>query len=274
MKKTFKTSHKAIFNLMIIVVFAMLVSCQGEDGKTDVNGGTEVSLVQVDSIMIDLKGDLKIYDYNETTGLFLGGDIGSLGMAMMPPGGPVSFNEIGHVVIQKDGKVLHQFKHFDDGPEGHGTGALNSFFIGNDKIGVMGNKGLFVYALDGTFLKKYKDFNTTMFLGMPEHKVAVTNAEGMMAIAFPRREDDTYDRFDSVYQLVKNHTLKQKLKLIDSFQTTHKNLLDYGCGTGDFLNVCKKKGWNILGIEPSIDAINIAAQKGVYTNNWEVAIVF
>lgn len=202
MKESIRMSQKAILSLMILALFVLLASCQGEGGKSDVNVATEVSLVQVDSIMIDLRGDLKIYDYNEATGLFLGGDIGSLGMAMMPPGGPVSFNQIGHVVIQKDGKVLHQFKHFDDGPEGHGNGALNSFFIGNDKIGVMGNKGLFVYALDGTFLTKYKDFNTTMFLGMPEHKVAVTNAEGMMAIGFPRRNDDTYDRFDSVYQIV------------------------------------------------------------------------
>ena len=69
---------------------------------------------------------------------------------------------------------------------------------------------------------------------------------------------------DKVYQTVKNVTLKRKLSLINSFKTETKNVLDVGAGTGDFLNVCKKKGWNILGIEPSIDAINIAAQKGVF----------
>lgn len=198
-----KMDRRKTLNLMAFLLFSTFLSCQGGGEQNSVANGAEVSLIQVDSIKIDLKGSLKIYDYNQETGLFLGGDIGSLGIAMMPPGGPVSFNEIGHVVIGKDGKVLHQFNHTDDGPQGHGKGALNSFFIGNDRIGVMGNRGLFVYALDGTFVKKYQDFKTTEFLGMPEHKVAVTNKDGMMALGFPRREEDTYDRFDSVYQLVK-----------------------------------------------------------------------
>jgi 2-polyprenyl-3-methyl-5-hydroxy-6-metoxy-1,4-benzoquinol methylase len=69
---------------------------------------------------------------------------------------------------------------------------------------------------------------------------------------------------DKIYQTVKNYTLKRKLFLINSFKNQTKNILDVGAGTGDFLNVCKNNGWNTIGVEPNINAINIAAVKGVF----------
>jgi 2-polyprenyl-3-methyl-5-hydroxy-6-metoxy-1,4-benzoquinol methylase len=71
---------------------------------------------------------------------------------------------------------------------------------------------------------------------------------------------------DKVYQAVKNITLKRKLKLINSFKTPSKNILDVGAGTGDFLKVCKNNSWNVAGIEPSLDARNIAQKKEVNLN--------
>jgi 2-polyprenyl-3-methyl-5-hydroxy-6-metoxy-1,4-benzoquinol methylase len=68
---------------------------------------------------------------------------------------------------------------------------------------------------------------------------------------------------DKVYQVVKNITLKRKLKLIDSFKTNSKSILDVGAGTGDFLKVCQNNSWKVLGVEPSLDARNIAAKKGI-----------
>ena len=75
--------------------------------------------------------------------------------------------------------------------------------------------------------------------------------------------DSKKSTLDKVYQSVKNYTLKRKLSLINSFKTEGKNILDVGAGTGDFLNVCKNNGWNAVGVEPSIDARNIANEKGV-----------
>lgn len=66
---------------------------------------------------------------------------------------------------------------------------------------------------------------------------------------------------DRIYQIVKGYTLNKKLALINSFQTEHKNLLDIGCGTGDFLVNCKKGGWNIVGVEPNINAQKLVASK-------------
>lgn len=68
-----------------------------------------------------------------------------------------------------------------------------------------------------------------------------------------------------IYQIVRNHTLKQKLKLINRLtnirQPSFKNLLDIGCGTGEFLNTCKNAGYNVVGIEPSSEARRLAQDK-------------
>ncbi|MEQ8925128.1 MAG: class I SAM-dependent methyltransferase [Fulvivirga sp.] len=65
---------------------------------------------------------------------------------------------------------------------------------------------------------------------------------------------------DILYKVVRNYSLKQKVRLINEF-TTDKNLLDYGCGTGHFLEVAKGNSWNITGVEPSSSAQTISTVK-------------
>ncbi len=67
--------------------------------------------------------------------------------------------------------------------------------------------------------------------------------------------------FDKIYQSVKKHTLNQKLKLINSFQTQENTLLDIGCGTGDFLKQCRNNNWNVAGVEPNANARDLANKK-------------
>lgn len=64
-----------------------------------------------------------------------------------------------------------------------------------------------------------------------------------------------------VYQKVRNYTLKGKLNLINRLHSNKGNLLDVGCGTGEFLNVCAKNNWNTTGIEPSDSARNFAKEQ-------------
>ncbi len=77
---------------------------------------------------------------------------------------------------------------------------------------------------------------------------------------------------NKVYSIVKKHTIKQKVKLINRLtrqtKTINKNLLDIGCGTGDFLSTCKKNGWSITGIEPS----ELARKQAKEKNNIEPLI--
>ena len=69
--------------------------------------------------------------------------------------------------------------------------------------------------------------------------------------------------FNKVYQKVRGYTLNKKLALINSFKTEGKSILDVGAGTGDFLKVCKKNGWNTFGVEPNSAARTIAEKKNI-----------
>lgn len=77
---------------------------------------------------------------------------------------------------------------------------------------------------------------------------------------------------DFLYKIARKYTLSRKLKLINSL-STNKTILDYGCGTGDFLNACKNKSWEIYGIEPDknarIKAIE-TTKKTIYENINEI----
>jgi len=55
---------------------------------------------------------------------------------------------------------------------------------------------------------------------------------------------------DNIYKQVRTFTLKWKLNVIKSYKQNGK-LLDYGCGTGEFLNSCRMAKWQCAGIEPS-----------------------
>ena len=135
-------------------------------------------------------------------------------------------------------------------------------------------------------MTKEKDFyqNLQPFLSCKDHTVSgevykvMINKEYDMLVTTPvpknlasyyksenyiSHTDSKKSLLDKVYQIVKNTTLKRKLKLIDSFKTSSKNILDVGSGTGDFLKVCKNNSWSVFGVEPNLDARNIAAKKGI-----------
>jgi len=63
-----------------------------------------------------------------------------------------------------------------------------------------------------------------------------------------------------LYKLVRTRTLKNKVKLINQYHN-EGSLLDFGCGTGDFLKKAKDNRWEVTGIEPDIKAKNIASKK-------------
>lgn len=56
-----------------------------------------------------------------------------------------------------------------------------------------------------------------------------------------------------IYKTVRKYTLRKKLKLINSL-SEKGNLLDVGCGTGEFLKVCSMNGWKTYGVEPDLKA--------------------
>jgi 2-polyprenyl-3-methyl-5-hydroxy-6-metoxy-1,4-benzoquinol methylase len=65
--------------------------------------------------------------------------------------------------------------------------------------------------------------------------------------------------FNQLYQVVRNYTIHQKTKWMrEIVGFRDKTLLDYGCGTGEFLNQLKKEGWRVNGIEADDAAKNLA----------------
>ncbi len=58
---------------------------------------------------------------------------------------------------------------------------------------------------------------------------------------------------DKIYVFARKITLGWKLKLINKYKQT-STILDYGCGTGEFLRHLKSNGWAIHGVEPSESA--------------------
>lgn len=75
--------------------------------------------------------------------------------------------------------------------------------------------------------------------------------------------DNKRSLFEKAYHFVKNIALKNKINLINSQQPQKGKLLDIGAGTGDFLLTAKNDGWEIIGVEPSDRAKNIAKEKGI-----------
>lgn len=60
---------------------------------------------------------------------------------------------------------------------------------------------------------------------------------------------------DKVYLAARNYTLAWKRKLILKHSTrSEKKLLDYGCGTGAFIQATSNDNWQSSGVEPSLAA--------------------
>ena len=61
-----------------------------------------------------------------------------------------------------------------------------------------------------------------------------------------------------------NITFDDKIDTIENkIKKKHKKILDIGCGPGFFLQRAKKRGWEVLGIEPSSKAAKYARDRGI-----------
>ncbi|HSG67983.1 MAG TPA: class I SAM-dependent methyltransferase [Bacteroidales bacterium] len=67
-----------------------------------------------------------------------------------------------------------------------------------------------------------------------------------------------------LFHLSRIYTLWHKKRLVNKY-AQGKNILDYGCGTGDFLATMIASGWNCLGVEPNEKARQIASSKSKLT---------
>ena len=66
---------------------------------------------------------------------------------------------------------------------------------------------------------------------------------------------------NTLYHWVKVFSIKQKFVLVSRYFSSSKTLLDYGCGTGDFLVYAKKNGVDVKGYEPDEQARKLLSDK-------------
>lgn len=66
--------------------------------------------------------------------------------------------------------------------------------------------------------------------------------------------------FEFLYRQVRNVTLKSKAKITSEY-AQGKKILDIGCATGEYLIICKKKGFEVFGVEPNQKVREIALAK-------------
>lgn len=64
---------------------------------------------------------------------------------------------------------------------------------------------------------------------------------------------------NQAYLIARKFTLRQKLNLVETFCSKGK-ILDFGCGTGEFLRYARKRYWDTYGVEPAENARNAARQ--------------
>lgn len=80
--------------------------------------------------------------------------------------------------------------------------------------------------------------------------------------AYISHSNKSLNLIDLIYKISRHYTLKWKYQLIQKHSSSKPHsILDYGCGTGAFLAVCKKKRLEIRGVEPSTNARSQATQK-------------
>ena len=70
--------------------------------------------------------------------------------------------------------------------------------------------------------------------------------------AYISHSDISTNLIDKVYKVSRNFTLKWKYDLVHRHSTTKpSSILDFGCGTGSFLQECQRHKMSVSGVEPS-----------------------
>ncbi|WP_430410963.1 class I SAM-dependent methyltransferase [Kordia sp.] len=84
--------------------------------------------------------------------------------------------------------------------------------------------------------------------------------------------DTKRNLFENVYHWVRSYMLSKKMALVTQHtKTGSQQVLDIGCGTGDFLKMAQEYKWNVAGVEPDAQARKIASEKTgiqIENNDW------
>lgn len=123
------------------------------------------------------------------------------------------------------------------------------------------------YAVSGESfkLKKHPELDIWVTDPVPGELDKYYNSE-----AYISHTDASKSLFEKLYQGIKDYSLNNKLRLLKKHIGEVGTLLDYGAGTGAFVQRAKARGWQAEGVEPNSAARARAKEKGVLLKpDWE-----
>lgn len=68
------------------------------------------------------------------------------------------------------------------------------------------------------------------------------------------------DLISRIYKVARNYSIRGKYNLVKTYAKSG-SILDYGCGTGEFLAYCRLNGFHTTGVEPNQKARTFAIEK-------------
>jgi 2-polyprenyl-3-methyl-5-hydroxy-6-metoxy-1,4-benzoquinol methylase len=127
------------------------------------------------------------------------------------------------------------------------------------------NKLLLVYPKRGPILKEYLITDNSY----GAHYQIVQCIDCRLVFAYPiDRQSKVVDRYqdfkDPEYDKEREGRVRNQekiLKRINGFCKKKGRLLEVGCATGGFLELARRDGWEVVGVEPSKWAVEIATKK-------------
>lgn len=121
------------------------------------------------------------------------------------------------------------------------------------------------YSVSGESFKLLHDKDRDMLITHPKPEDLTRY---YLSNSYISHTDSHRSLADKAYQLVKRITLRKKVRWMESFAYTERSVLDLGAGTGDFLRVARRKGWQYDGVEPNPMARGLASEKNLslYSN--------
>lgn len=120
------------------------------------------------------------------------------------------------------------------------------------------NTGLQKFLLCEDYTVSHETFHVKQ---CPQCNLAITTPRPQTEILGKYYQSDEYISHSGkssggigfVYKLARSFALKSKRNKIVRIQS-NGSILDFGCGTGEFLNTMQQSGWSITGVEPSPEA--------------------
>lgn len=107
-------------------------------------------------------------------------------------------------------------------------------------------------------LKKHPDLDMWVTEPAPKDLGLYYHSEDYIS-----HSDASRSLFEKLYQQIKSYSLNKKVRLLKRYTEGKGRLLDYGAGTGSFVQEAIKGGWEASGIEPNKMARSKALDKGL-----------